>query len=169
MDKQIENWRSQNISRCDVRVYGNGRSRAVAWVSVVSQLFVRALCSWLSVWQCCWLVQIFFWVKVILFCTCTRVQVRNTAASCGFPFLSADSRKEPPLRTQVGDRRGHHPLTSLCTYVVTCMGILISGDICWVCMFHTSKHVLYVSKCYTAKSFFVVSTSSEMIQIDFGS
>jgi len=53
MDKQIENRHSQYISRCDVRVYGNGRSRAVAWVLVVSQVFVRALCSWLSVWQCC--------------------------------------------------------------------------------------------------------------------
>ncbi len=113
MDKQIEIRRSHNISRCDVRVYGNGRSRAVAWVLVVSQVFVRALCSWLCVWQCCWLGQIFFWVEVILFCTCTRVQVRNTAAMCGFTFLLANSRKEPPLRTQVVDRRGHHPHISL--------------------------------------------------------
>jgi len=74
-----------------------------------------------------------FWgVEGILFCTCRRVQVRNTAALCGFSFLLADSRNEPPLRTQVG--------TSLCSHVVMC--ILISGCICEFACF-TQVDTLY--------------------------
>lgn len=83
----------------------------------------------------------FLGVEVILFCTCTRVQVRNTAALCGFTFLLADSRKEPPLRAQVGDWCGQCPLTSLCTHVVTC--ILISGSICeFACFTQADTHFM---------------------------
>ncbi len=150
MDKQIENRRSHNISRCDVWVYGNGRSRAVAWVLVVSQVFVRALCLRLCVWQCCWLGQIFFWVEVILFCTCTRVQVRNTAALCGLHSCWLI----PGKSVLSGHRWATGAVTvlaSLCTHVVTCMCI-ISGYICWVCMFSNTHFMC--QKLYTAKRFF---------------
>lgn len=75
--------------------------------------------------------------------------MRNTAALCGFTFLSADSRKEPPLRTQVDDRRGHRLRTS---HVVTCMCILISSCICkGACFAQADIH--FISQECTAKSF----------------
>ncbi len=164
MDKQIENRRSHNISRCDVWVYGNGRSRAVAWVLVVSQVFVRALCLRLCVWQCCWLGQIFFlgWGYFILHLY--KGPGEKYSSSVWFTFLLANSRKERPLRTQVGDRRGHRPRFSL----HSCCDMYVHYFWLHLLSVHVFKHALYVSKILYSKAFFFF-ISSEIIKINVGS
>lgn len=149
---QRQNHSSSNISRCEVRVFGNGRSRAIAWVSVVSRVCASPLFLTPSLTVLLTGPDLFLGVEVILFCTCTRVQVRNTAALCGFTFLLADSRKEPPSRTQVGVWCGQCPLTSLCTHVVTC--ILISSSICeFACFTQADTHFCFAMKLVLVLSF----------------
>ncbi len=128
---------------------GMAGSRAVAWVLVVSQVFVRALCSDSVSDSAVGWARSFFGLRLFYSALVqgSRWEIQQLCVVLHSCWLI-------PGKSLLSGHRWSTILTSLCTHVVTCMCICLFLVTFVECACFTQANTYFMcQKCYTAKSF----------------